>query len=132
MGIGGVACPKPESLRKAKARKDRREASVKKSVRAECVARDGDCRICDWENNPDDIHDDDLPMPSEFELNPSEWAHLEDSRRARTRKMRPELRHHTSGSCMMCRFHHALYDNRELHVRFQTNLGADGPMEFYR
>ncbi len=127
------ALPKPTPRDKVKAKEDRTEASIKRKVRARCVERDGDCRICDWENNPDDTHEgdggsDDLPYPDKFSDSRSEWAHLERSKRARTRGMKPELRHTTAMSVMLCRFHHRLYDAGKLLVTLLSNLGADGPL----
>ncbi len=65
----------------------------------------------------------------------AEWAHLGSHRRFKTRKMAPEVRHTTGGTCMLCSFHHKLYDgqilglNRML-IEFLTEKEADGPMAF--
>lgn len=130
VGIG-VPC------RILKARKDRKEAAVKKYVRAQCAERDGDCRICDWENNPGDIHEgdeghDSLPYPDDFSVNPSEWAHLNEGTRAKTRGMAPERRHTTVRSLMLCRFHHDRLDGRQrprIVIDPMTEHGADGSLE---
>lgn len=127
------SCPTPKHLprRIVKARKGRSEDQVKREVRAECVERDGDCRICNLATSPGDWHEDDFPMPDEsFLWNPSEWAHLDRSKRARTRGMSPELRHTTAGTAMLCRFHHELYDAGKLLVELMSNLGADGPLNW--
>lgn len=144
MTIGyGHPAPKPSRTRKQlKAKRDREEAKVEKAVRAECVKRDGYCRYGVLKIG-DVIH----PMRAMNAIGhlgaadvvlsamcdgPSEWAHLEDTRRARTMKMRPELRHHTKGTMMLCRKHHAQYDARLIRLRFVSAAGADGPLEFYR
>jgi hypothetical protein len=98
MAIGyGQACPKPEPRKRVKARKDRAETTVKQRVRAACVARDGDCRLQDAVI---------LGLCS----GESEWAHMGQKRRARTRGMDPEVRHTTAESLMLCTFHHQAYD----------------------
>lgn len=96
-------------------------------VRGECVVRDGYCRI---------------GRVSEPALGPcsgpSEWAHLGDKRRARTRGQEPEERHTTAGSLMACRAHHYAYDKgieadgTKLHIEERTPKGADGPLAFRR
>jgi hypothetical protein len=94
------------------------------------VERDGDCRICDWEKNPSDTHEDDLPMPDEMSAGRSEWAHLERGKRARTRGMKPELRHSTYSSAMLCTFHHRLYDAGHLRIGIRSSLGANGLLDW--
>lgn len=139
MAIGyGVAVPKPETRKRVKGRRKRQAAKVVKSVRARCVERDGACRICEWERNPDDTHEGDggmdyLPYPDEFAANPSEWAHLNEGTRAKTRGMSAERRHTTAMSLMLCQFHHDRLDGRH-HPRItitatEPRLGADGPLD---
>lgn len=112
--------------KQSKSRKDRTEAAVKKAVRAECAERDGACRIGDWEMNPDDIHDDDLESdPCDGR---SEWAHLGEKKRFKTRGQAPEVRHTTAGSLMLCRHHHGRYDAGKLTI---TGASADGVLEFW-
>lgn len=99
--------------KRTKGRKDRAEAKVKKAVRAECVERDGDCRIGDWENNPNDTHDDALTGDGQMPIvceGRSEWAHLGEKKRFKTRKQAPAVRHTTAGSLMLCHRHHQDYD----------------------
>lgn len=43
MGLGGVACPKPESRKRIKGRKDRAKAKVRKAVRKIRVSDAGEC-----------------------------------------------------------------------------------------
>lgn len=137
MAIGyGIAQPKPEARTRTKNRKKRAEAKVKKSMREQCVERDGHCRICEWENNPDDTHAggdgyDALPYPDEWDDPPSEWAHLVS--RAKTRKMKPERRHSTAITVMLCQFHHDRLDGRAYpRIRItplDPRLGADGVLD---
>lgn len=117
---GGVVVPKPEPRKRAKARSARQERSIVTVVRAHCVARDGDCRIgsattylgaCDGE---------------------SEWCHLGDMRRFRTRGMEPGARHTTQGTCCLCTKHHRMLDANEIRVEFVTPHGADGTLRFVR
>jgi hypothetical protein len=66
---------------------------------------------------------------------PSQWAHLGDKKRAKTRGMKPDARHTTEGSLMLCRRHHDRYDGRQmpsLRIKALTEHGADGPLEFPR
>lgn len=97
-----------------KARDDRAEAKQVKAVRVQCVDRDGYCRL-HW-----------VPIADRAPGGPSEWAHLGDKRRARTRGMAPEIRHTTADSLMMCRSHHAAYDAGEFTIEPETDRGADG------
>lgn len=121
MGLGGVACPKPEPRKRTKGRKDRGEAKVKKSVRALCVKRDGFCRLC-------------RPWRETLGLlgcnGESEWAHLEEQRRFKTRGQSAERRHSTAGSMMLCTVHHRLYDAHDITIKWLTPFGADGLMQF--
>jgi len=125
---------KPGPTAKYRAKRKRAEAPVAKFVRAQCVDRDGDCRVCDWENNPDDYHADDLEFVDDLTFpNPSEWAHLGEKTRAKTRGMKPEARHTTEDSVIFCKVHHDRYDGRQkprMFVKSLTALGANGPLEF--
>ena len=114
MAVGfGIAVPKPPSRKLVKGRKDRAEAKVKRSVRAKCVERDGFCRLLGCG-----------PCSGV-----SEWAHLGDKKRARTRGMAPEIRHTTAGSFMACTGHHAAYDAGRIRIETETSRGADGPLK---
>lgn len=132
---------KPAGVTKRyRAKRRRAEKPVADKVRAACVERDGHCRICDWENNPHDTHPDEgpveegaLPYPTDFADSTPEWAHLRGKTRAETRGMKPEQRHTTEKSLMLCRFHHACYDGRRkprVFIRELTQSGADGPLQF--
>lgn len=112
MAIGhGVACPKGKTRKQLKAKKDRHEAAVKKVVRAVCVQRDGHCRL----------------MGTTLCGGPSEHAHLEEWKRARTRGMTAERRHTTEGSMMACRRHHQKYDAGLIAIALGPD-GANAPM----
>ena len=110
----GVPCPKPEPRKTAKARETREARKVVTAVRARCVERDGACRVKGW--------------PFGECVGPSEWAHLEQYRRFKTRGQRPEQRHTTAGSVILCRYHHHLYDAHQLEIHPLTTLGADGTL----
>ena len=109
----GQAAPKPAPRKRTTARKQRHEAAVKKSVRAQCVERDGYCRVSDSQCG-----------------GLSEWAHLGAKKRARTRGMAPELRHTTGGSLMLCTVHHLWYDRGQMQIVPLTLKGADGLLHF--
>ena len=111
-GIGHVA-PKGKTRKQLKARAGRRELAVRKAVRAACVARDGYCR-----------------MMVVLCVGDSEWCHFGRYKRFKTRGMRPEARHCTAGSLMLCTKHHGEYDRGELTIRALTARGCDGPMSF--
>lgn len=119
MGQRGVACPKPEPLKRTKGRADRREAAVKKSVRAAVADRDVDCRYGRY-NDPFTC------------AGQREWAHFGRYKRFKTRRMRPESRHCTEGSLLLCTKHHRQYDAGTLKITALTNKGCDGPLEFGR
>jgi hypothetical protein len=112
-----IGFPKPEKRVTTKGRKRRQERAVIAVVRAVCVERDGYCRLS--------------ALHAECG-GPSEWAHLGDKKRARTRGMTPELRHTTAGSLMLCRTHHRLYDSGILDIDALTDRGADGRIEITR
>lgn len=113
--------PGPTARRIAKRR--RAEGPVIKAVRAACVERDGYCRY--WK----DVFE--ACCVAVECTGPSEWAHLES--RARTRNMKPELRHNTATSLMLCKFHHDKLDGRRyprIRVELLTGHGADGPLNW--
>jgi len=113
MAIGfGVQCPKPETRKRIKRRKRRAEDKQKRIVRAQCVKRDGFCRLTGCG-----------PCSGV-----SEWCHMGDKKRARTRGMAPEERHTTAGSFMGCTGHHRAYDAGEIDMDPITTDGADGPL----
>lgn len=119
MGQFGVACPKPETRKRTKARLKRQAAAIEKLVRLLVGHRDGDCRIGTTTA---------LLGPCDGE---SEWAHLENSRRFKTRGQPAEVRHTTAGTCRLCTKHHAMYDREKtLAIEFLTDKGADGTMRF--
>jgi hypothetical protein len=121
--------PKPRPRQSVQRANRRVAAKIVRAVRAACVERDGYCRLYP------------LPMGDEFDgprlawkecVGPSEWAHLEDKRRFKTRGLPPEERHTTRESVMLCQRHHDDYDDRKLTVEFLTERGADGPLAWRR
>lgn len=111
----GISLLKGKTRAQLKAAKDRLEARVKKSVRAICVDRDGHCRA--------GLH---VQTPCAGE---SQWAHMHEKRRSKTRGQAPEARHMTEWSLMLCRTHHDAYDGRtrpRLFITALTEHGADG------
>lgn len=102
---------KPGPTARHRAKRRRAEAPVAAKVRAACVERDGYCRF----------------MGLTQCAGPSQWAHLGEKKRARTRGMAPEARHTTTHSAMACERHHWLYDSGKLAIGM-TERGADGPM----
>lgn len=123
-----VGFPKPaKTRRQLKARQDRQAAQITKRVRADCVLRDGHCRMTAG-------HDDVfvgvttlMSMPCE---GPSEWAHFGDKRRSRTRGQAPQIRHTTEGSLMLCQVMHLAYDSGHLRITALTRKGCDGRLKF--
>ena len=118
----GLRFPKPESRRRTKGRKKRHEATVARSVRAIVADRDGRCRLfgttifgcC---------------------AGRSEWAHMDNGRRFKTRGMRnPHDRHRTDASLILCGSHHQhgpfALDRHTLLIELLTDRGADGPLRF--
>jgi hypothetical protein len=79
----GRTIPKPEPRKRVKGRKQRLESRVIKAVRALCVTRDGDCRIANWEDNPDDWHEDDLESDALHQTSPGLRPGPHDHRRQR-------------------------------------------------
>lgn len=143
MAIGyGVVCPKPESRKRTKGRKDRAEAKVKKSVRAQCVERDGDCIVesAFFSNRGpfgDPYRYDEAGDISGYENceGPSQWCHAHAKRRSKTRGQAPDVRHTTADSFMGCQKHHDEYDGRRKPRLFLTKLtrhGFDGAVKVRR
>jgi hypothetical protein len=93
------------------ARKRRKEGPVIKAVRAACVERDGHC----------------IFAPLGPCTSWSEWMHLGEKKRHKTRGMTPEQRHTVEGSAMGCRKHHGLYDRGQIELAM-GETGANGPM----
>ncbi len=118
------------TVKAVKAKKDRQAAKVVQSVRAKCVARDGDCRV--KLAVPNDVVF--LMLSPDVECRgESEWAHLGEKKRAKTRGQAPDVRHTTELSAMLCTKHHNQYDGRErprLVIEPLSPRGADGPLRF--
>lgn len=129
MAIGyGTAQPKPEPRKKSKRRKLYREGKVKKSVRAQCVERDGYCRVAHL--RPNDLR---RWNPEDFPCwGFSEWAHIGSKKRFKTRGQDAAKRHTTWGSVMLCHGHHEAYDRARMLIKILTPFGADGPLRFER
>lgn len=126
------ACPKDEPIKRRKNRRRRKESKIISQVRALVVARDGECRVEHWEDNPDDWHQDDVNTSDECD-GPAQWAHFGDKKRYRTRGMPPEERHTPEGSLMLCQKHHDMYDCRRkprLFIEALSDRGAQGPLLF--
>lgn len=116
---------KPPKRKTLKGRKDRAEAKVEKAVRAQCVDRDGYCRI-----------QKDVAWPVDGQRytcdGESQWAHMHARRRSQTRGRDPEVRHSSRYSFMACAFHHSEYDAHRLIITARTRKGADGPLKYRR
>ncbi len=120
----GVGSTKATRKRKA----DAHERSVKDQVRAACVERDGYCRVASLAKQ-----DTRMWQADEFPCSGwSEWAHLGEHRRAKTRGQIPEARHTVAGSLQLCTAHHFAYDERTLTIDPLTDLGANGPLWIQR
>jgi len=102
---------KPGPTARYRAKRKRADDAERLFVRAQCVERDGYCRLTG------------LSLCS----GASEHAHLEDKKRARTRGLKPQERHTTAGSAIFCHGHHALYDAGKIALAM-TEKGADGPI----
>lgn len=113
--------PKGKTRRQIRGRRQRVARVVVKSVRAQCVERDGYCRI-GKDNRLEESRCD----------GPSQWCHYGPFKRARTRGQAPEARHTTSGSFMGCERHHADYDAGRLKIRALTRRLCDGPLSYRR
>lgn len=131
MGIasGGQPQPKGKTRKQLKARKQRHAAKVVTSVRARCVERDGHCRI----SNPMPGDQISRSLAEEHVCSGrSEWSHLGEFRRFKTRGMEPEVRHDTKHSAMLCDYGHLAYDCRWIRITYLTRNGADGPLSIRR
>jgi hypothetical protein len=119
--------PPRGSHAKVKARNKRVEAKLARMVRSACVERDGYCRLSNLKQGE--------WVYGSFKKRcdgPSEWAHLEEKRRFKTRGQPAEQRHTTASSVMFCAVHHQEYDAHQFSIRFLSELGADGPIAWER
>lgn len=120
-----LAIRKPEPRKRSKRRVKRHEVKVAGTVRALCVERDGHCLIASR-----------VPLSVARLLGPcdgpSEWMHIGESRRYRTRGQVAEERHTTAGSGMGCKRHHAAYDAHEFDIQTYRDVGMDGPLSIVR
>jgi hypothetical protein len=128
MGIdySALAHPKGPTRKRIKGRKTRQERAVTQSVRAQCVERDGHCRLgrFGWS---------DVYTPAAWLhvcVGPSEWAHVRGHRRSQTRGQAAFRRHTTKHSLMLCQRHHGMEERGELQVGYITDRGCDGPLSF--
>jgi hypothetical protein len=126
-----LAQPRPEPQRRVKARSKREAAKIVRQVRAACVERDGRCRYAN------DVHAAVLTLPAgavciTYCEGESEWAHLNEFARYKTRGQPPAARHHTHGTAIICKRHHAMLHDKKLTVSFLSDLGADGPLAWER
>jgi len=117
---------KPEPRKREKARRKRAEAKTIKTVRAEVVARDGYCRL--------QVRGLDARETIAAIFGPcrgaSEWAHLGEKKRFKTRGQTPEDRHQSAHTCMLCDAHHDAYDANRIRISYRTAQGANGAMLF--
>lgn len=105
---------KGESIESVKDRKRLAEEAQQRKVKKKVRARDGFCRLSEvnkWFGLCGGI---------------SEWAHLNDKKRARTRGQAPEVRHTSAGSLQLCSTHHQAHDAGKLPIEPKTKDGADG------
>ena len=109
-----IGYPKGPTRAAIKAQKREHETQVIKAVRFACMKRDGHCRVAGRVGTPC--------------YGPSEWAHLGDHRRARTRGRDPEERHDVRFSVMLCRLHHHDYDAHAYDLAYDPERGANGPV----
>ncbi len=113
-----ISFPKPKPHRLVKDAKKRVERKVILDVRAQCVTRDGYCRLFRLK-----VGDVIIGSTSWHRCHgQSEWAHLGAMKRARTRGMAAERRHRTDGSVMLCRLAHAAYDAGKLDIRGNPDI----------
>lgn len=102
--------------KRLKGRKDRTERLVKRTVRAECVVRDGPCLVLTRVGIVGDCD------------GPSTWAHFRGHRRSQTRGLPPERRHDTRFSGMLCERHHTQEERGTFGVVYRTAEYANGPV----
>ena len=115
--------PKPELRARTKRRQKRLAAKVVKAVRAQCVTRDDYCR-CHWLAHG---VGDWIGPGVDLCRGPSEWAHLGEQKRFKTRGQPATVRHTTAGSLILCRRHHHDYDQGRLII---DGDDANGRLDF--
>lgn len=103
-----------------RARKARKDKAVADRVRDLVIARDGYCRY----------GKDVSPAARSACWGMSEWAHVGEKKRFKTRGQAPEIRHTRAGSFTACTGHHRAYDEHRLAVEAITDAGCDGALQY--
>lgn len=125
-----LALPKPrrkqKPVKRLRAKTRIRPMSAKRRAEQRIVAqvfkdiepRDGDCRIrlLDYESQQ-------LAGPCS---GPTDPMHLGEWRRAKTRRMAPEVRHTRKTILRGCRGHHRAYDGHRFDLAYTPASGAEG------
>lgn len=139
MDTSQLPLSKGRTRKSLKAKKDRAEATMKTSVRAQVFQRDQGCRLLagfEWYSQPYNGGPFVTTFTGPFQVHECvgdpEWAHMHVKRRSQTRGQAPEIRHTTKDSLMLCRFHHQEYDAHRLKITALSRRGADGPLKFSR
>jgi hypothetical protein len=119
-----VPQPKPTPRKRVNAKAKRVESTHAQQVRALVVERDGSCRLAD---------------PALWLIfgacsGESEFAHMPERRRSKTRGMDPKIRHDKAHTLMLCTKHHAMADRRGprpwMQVQPASSRGAEGRLAF--
>jgi hypothetical protein len=123
---------------KKTAKKKRAEHKVIKAIRPVVAERDGHCRIAkDWteaaigalSSGPADPLLDLIRVVGTC-AGTSEWAHIGQFKRFKTRGLPPDVRHRTTHSLMLCMKHHRAYDANQFVIEELTDRGANGPLAY--
>lgn len=113
-----MSFPKPEPLKRTKARKARTEAKVIAQVKLAVMERDGSCRMA--------------VTGVGACAGVLDWAHLPQWRRSATRGKPATERHTTQGTVLLCRKHHEMLDGQRAPRMFVEHGpdGADGLLKW--
>jgi len=116
---------KDEPRKRRKGREKRVSGKVVATARAECVTRDGRCRLV----RDFDVRDAARALFGECRGH-GQWAHFGERKRFKTRGMPPEHRHNREWSLMLCYKHHNDYDHGRLEIEALTTHVCDGRLRF--
>ena len=121
--------PKGKTRKQLKARKDRHEAAVKSSVRAEVFAREREmCAVVSRLMSRDMF---DVVKAFGVCSGPLQHAHLKGKRKSATRGQAPEERHQTATSLALCELHHEAEEHKGLRFIGLTKAGMNGPITYH-
>ena len=132
MDTSKLPLPKPKHRPRTTTRNRSRVRVAIGTARAECVERDGPCRVAKAIAEADNVLiQNDLVMAFGECQGRSEWSHYNAThRRSKTVNQDPEERHTSAHSLMLCTYHGAEYDQHRMDITELEPAGCHGRLRF--